>query len=727
MIKIKKLIIPLTLIFVVFLGITSKANTSPDTAYDYLLNTSSTLLDSNLFTHVDDTSLYQQVNIDMTGFTKMLENDNLILYVNVETFAIRIKNKTTNFIWSSDYLDTSGIKLTNSVKKRMNSAFSFYYFDSKNRPSATAKTMLDSDLSLDTKVDDVTKTVTFYVDLLKYQIRLAYSIQLDKSSLKFTLNKDSIEEYGDNRLWKITFYEFLGAAMLDTIPGYNFIPSGNGALVRYTANSPINSSYSARFYNQDLYYNTEDNLFLDYPVYGSVHGINQNGFFENITSGAEFAEYNYDPPTKTTPFHIQSTTFYYREKYSQPIPGSTTSPTIIETNLKNYDINFNISFLSNDNANYVGMAKTYKDYLVESGNLTKNNDVNDNIGLNLDVLGSDYEEGIFFNKNYKMTTTKDILTINDELTSQNVNNIFYTLRGFNKGGYTKAAYNNYTFNTSLGSYKDLKDLNVAYYYNPVVDYQVKDKAPKNTLVTITHKFAQVPIMAGDYFENYMDIKTIINTFPKAYNQIENYGGMALDGLSNNFYSNQKYTREEMYNYYDNLLTDKIPMYDPNQIMLSHTSKFLTIPLQHERLKFFTDNVPFLEIVLSGYMPYYSTYLNFSANMRLDILKVIDFGANPAYLITKQPSHLLTNTLSREFYGSYYGNLSNYIVDDYQYINDALKNVIGQEIISRTVIADGIVVVKYSNNVEIMINYSSNNYDDQNGNIVDAMDYLVLGS
>ncbi|MDF2699479.1 MAG: hypothetical protein K0Q49_1035 [Haloplasmataceae bacterium] len=718
----KKMIISLIILLTVIVVLNVKANTSSRDINEFLSNTSSTLLDSNLFTHVDDQTIFTQGDVDMNHYVKAIENDHLILYVDDEAFAIRIENRATGYIWSSEPIDS---ELSRSFKERSRSAFTLSLIDDRNRPFDEKNLFDVKKLKKDYLADDEFDIVTFNVDMEDYEIRLTYSIKLNESSIEFNLNRDDIEEYGENRLLWISFYEFLGAAHTNKIPGYNFIPSGNGALVRYGENSNIKDPYRARFYNQDLYYSlAENNLGLNYPVYGSVHGINQNGFLVNVTSGSEFAQFTYYPTGEGTKYHWQTTTFYLRENYMQSIKGSKDGVKIIEQDLKDIDIKFNITFLSNEDANYVGMAKKYKSYLVENNILEKNNQ--SELELHLDVLGSDFEEGIFFNKTHKMTTVKDIFDINEELTSNNVNNIFYTLRGFNNGGNTKSSYNNYTFDKALGNYRDLEELNVAYYYNPVVRYQSKLGAPKNTLETITKTFAGVQIMNGDYMMYYTDIEKVVEEFPKAYDEIQKYGGMALDGLSNNFYSNKNNRRNEMFERYDNLFDEQIPMYNPNSIMLSKTAKFLTMPLEHERLRFFSDSVPFLQIVLSGYVPYYSTYLNFSANMNIDILKVIDYGANPAFLITKLPSHLLMNTLSREYYGSYYGNLNHFIIDHYQYINHALNKVVGAEIVSRDVIKEGIVVTQYENDYEIIVNYSNEDYD-YNGNIVNKLNYLVLGS
>lgn len=723
----KKVIIVVSVFMVVIslYGIFSKANVQPDEPYSYLENISTTLLDSNLFTHADDLTPYVQEYVDMTGFTKYLENDNLILYINEDNCSVRIENKITGFIWATDLVNIEKYNLTSFWRRIIQTPFKIRYVKEDNNEAEFY--MFEGRPEVTIIADINNNAVNFLVDLTKFKLKLKYTLVLEDKQLRFHLDTKDLEEYGENRFRYIEVFPFLGAAYYNHIPGYNFIPSDNGALIRYTDYALVNETYKAYFYHNNLYNGLDPrHLGLDYPVFGSIHGVNQNGIFVNINSGAEYAEFNYVPVSKFPNFHLQYVTYYLRGRHIQIVPGATETRNIYEKEIKDYDIDFTVSFLSNEDANYVGMAKVYKEYLVNESLLTKQIEINDNIGLHLDILGSDIEVGIFFNKLQKMTKIEDILDINNELEKNDIDNIFYTLRGFNKGGMLAADYENYTFNKALGDYKDLKNLDVMYYYNPVVKYKTKDNPPKDTLVTVANNFAKQRILFGEYFKYFVDIDKIINEFPKAHKKINEYGGMALDGLSNYFYSNKKHTRKDMYQLYDQLLDENIPMYNPNQIMLKRTSKYLTMPLVHERLKIFTDSVPFLPIVLSGYVPTYASYLNFSANMNIDILKAIDYGVYPAYLITKEPSHLLSNTLSREYYGSYYGNLKDYIIENYHFINNALKNVIGEEIVSRTVIEEGIIATKYANDIEIIINYTREPYE-YKGTQIEAMNYIVMGS
>lgn len=715
----KIIILLVTLIIVVTVAYKVYANNSDkiDTILDELELSSSTLLDSNLFTQPDDLRMYEQPEIDMSEYTEVYKNDKMTFYVNMNTFAIRIKYK--DYIWSSSLVKDFN-DFSKTWQRKLNSPFSYAYFNQNN--TDITRSMLDSEENLVLNMIQEDNILYFTVDMKDVQLRVSYQITINEDGFSLYLPHEGLEEYGKNRFFKISFFEFFGSAKLDEVPGYFFIPSGNGALVRFTAHPQVNTAFVTRFFAQDLYYSTNTSgISLNYPVFGTVHGVNQNAYLFNVTSGAEYAEYNYLPSKFRTDYHMQYVNFYLRERYQQKVP-SGESVTVIENKIKPYDISFEVTFLADEDANYVGMAKAYKNYLIHEGILQKRYG-DEELTLHLDVLGGDYEKGLFFKKYITMTTVDDIMTINEELTSQGVKNIFYTLRGFNKGGNVAASYKNYSFNRKLGNIDKLKELNIAFYYDPTVMHRDSSNAPVGTLKTIDNRFSYEQLENREYYRFYMDIDRIIKEVPDAKKYFSKYGALALAGLSNLFYSNKNHMRVEMYDIYQNLFDEPIAMYNPNVIMLEDTAKFLTIPFQHERLRFFTDNVPFLQIVLSGYIPYYSNYLNFSANIHMDVLRSIDFGSQPAYLITYQPSHLLSNTFSNDYYASYYGNLDENIVETYQFIYNALEKVLGEEIIYREVLAKGIVRVTYSNDVKIIINYTNTDYEYE-GEIVSAGNYLV---
>ena len=321
-----------------------------------------------------------------------------------------------------------------------------------------------------------------------------------------------------------------------------------------------------------------------------------------------------------------------------------------------------------------------------------------------------------------MTTTKDIHNINEYLLSKDVKNIIYTLRAFNKGGYSKQSVSNYSFDSSLGSLKDLEDLDYYFYYNPVESYNKKKSFPNQVLVNLYNEKSYIQVSDSKY-KFYASVKAIINNTLKV---IEKHDRIALDGIGYRLYGdkNNNYTRTDTLDSYSELLDGKVLMYKPNYYFLKNTSEYLNLNLYSSRFRFVTDSVPFVQILLNGYMEYYSPYLNFSSNIELDVLKCVEFGSNPAYLVTNLHSYLLSDALSSNYYATYFEAISEVIVDEYKYINDALRMVRGTNMVSRDVIKSGVVLVTYSNGRKILVNYTKADYD-YLGVIVKSMDYKVI--
>lgn len=683
-------------------------------------SSSSTLLSSHLFTQEDNLSTYTQEAFDMSDFEAVLENDLLILYVNEDNLAIRIENKNTGHVFASDLLEIEDNTFNPQWERKSESPFSYTYYDRQDR--YISRSLLDSrfEYSTDYTVDEANQTVDFVVDIEDNGFIIPYKIILEDDHFRLSFDTTSIEEYEENKIASISFYEFLGAVYEDAVPGYNFIPSGNGALVRYKSTSEINAQYRADFLGRDLYYSSNpNNLELNYPVFGFVHGINQNGMFMHLDQGFENAVYNYAPVGVRTQYHRQYVEFRLRESYIQNIPGADSNPTILEEDIRTYTVDYDFYPLDGEAANYVGMAHKYKEILDEN-NVFSDVENPSIIGLHLDVLGSDYSEGLIFKNHHDMTTTTDLVSMHEHLNEAGIDDVFYTLRGFNEGGYLDFSYRNYDFNNRLGDLNDLEGLDYYHLYDPTIQLKNNNNAPRQALQQINNTYARINLYEGEYYQFFTEIDAVMDRFNRAMTDLDR---VALDGLSYRFYSGEDTSRTALIDQYQNLLDIKIPMVNPNALMLENTGTYLNMPFQHERLRFFTDNVPFLPIVLSGEIPYYSEFLNFSSNRQIDILKAIDFKAYPAFLVTEAESYLLSETSSREFYGTHFDSLESQIIEDFNMVKQALTPVKDESIVMRDVLERGIVKVTYSNDISLYINYTSEAYTVE-GVTIDALDYAI---
>jgi DNA-binding beta-propeller fold protein YncE len=233
------------------------------------------------------------------------------------------------------------------------------------------------------------------------------------------------------------------------------------------------------------------------------------------------------------------------------------------------------------------------------------------------------------------------------------------------------------------------------------------KYPGNVLVSLNNSKHYVELEKDSKYKFYAKVDTVLEGVGSAIDKYD--GNVAIDALGYRLYGDTKagYLRtDSMYLIQESLGNEKYSLYRPNAYLLQNTDEYLSTPLYHGRLRFITDSVPFLQVVLRGYIDYYSIYLNFSTNQSIDVLKCIEYGSNPAYLVSYEPSHLLSNTLSNYLYATHFESNKESIIDQTTMITEALSGVVGETITAREVLALGVVKVTYSNGTSIYVNYTN---------------------
>ena len=732
----KKILISLfTLILSSFFIVSlASKNSKSSSGNDVAAQNNNIMINSPLFTAKEDEEKRPEQNISFITeeitFEKVLTVGKLELWIDPSngssaTGAIRVVNTETGYVWCSDvpnyHVDSASTR--RSMKSSIQMAYASKDKPRDNKYDVTAA----SNITLTIDKSKLSQNIVSYkVSNTNAKIEFTYTITLTETGIQFDLLADSIKETGDKYVLKeIQVFPYLGTTINKETPGYVFIPSGNGALVRYSSDSILSATgYTTRYYGSDENYarNNEADI-LSLPLYGMVHGVNEDALLTRIKSGSAMASLTYIPAVGNNPFNRAFNTFTYREATSISIPGGSKVD-VYDEELTKEDISVSYSFLTGDKANYVGMALQYQEDLVNEKVLTANKN-SGSTNVHVDVFGGETENGILFDKFVKMTTTKQLVDINHELTSKINNHIKYTLRGYYRKGYSYQSYSNTKFNSKLGSLSDLEGLDYSLYYNPVESYNDKLSYPSNVLVSMDSNKHYVEMEKDEKYKFYTKVDSVISGVKSTLDKYDDK--VVIDALGYRLYgdSNAEYRRTDTMDMYAELLGDsKYSLYKPNEYLLANTSEYLTTPLYHGRLRFITDSVPFLQIVLRGYVDYYSTYLNFSTNQEIDVLKCIEYGSNPAYLISYEESHLLSNTLSNHLYATHYGSNKQTMIAQINEITNALSGVVGQSIVARDVLEAGVIVVTYSNNVKIYVNYTNSDYT-VNNVVVESMGYKVV--
>lgn len=729
----KKLIITLTILLSLISTTVLAFNFNDQTKNTIVVDKNEqVMLDSPLFTKKENYQKHLQDKVDMEadGFLKASTLGDLEMYYHPKTAAIRVKNIKTEYVWATDllHIDKYDKILNNTQTKLAQTAFELTYLDEKGQAQVRSLYAGDRETIVSPKVSG--NKIRFDVKNNKFDFKFSYTITLTKEGINLKLDHESIKENekaANNPKVKkyyisdIKFFPYLGATYKNETPGYIFIPSGNGALVRYDNEIAINRSYKESYYGVDANrVQNEERDPLSLPVYGVCHGVKQHALFTNINEGSEIASLNFDPSSTQLGFNKIYNSYSFRDTYIITIPGTDTTVTMIPENIYKTNIDVDFSFLADEEASYIGMAKHYQKKLVDDNILTKNNG---STKVNIDVLGGETKSGIIFDKFIKMTTTKDILDINNVIKEETGSDVLYTLRGFNKGGLSRHSYNNYEFTKKLGNLKDLEDLEYYLYYNPVETYSKKAKAPRSGLVSVFNSQFMVVIEDKTKYKFYNGVKFVTEG---VNNSLSKYDNLYLDGISSKLYGDSKseLSRTDVYNTYQTLIDKKLPMIRPNLYFYKNTSSYLNMPLYHSKLRFVTDSVPFMQILLRGYIDYYSTYLNFSTNQEIDFLKAIEYGSNLSYLISKNESYELANTLSSHLYATHFESNKDLILSQINSSKDVLNEINGKRIIDREVLEIGVSKVVYESGIEVYVNYNSSDVT-INGISIPKLGYRVV--
>lgn len=168
----------------------------------------------------------------------------------------------------------------------------------------------------------------------------------------------------------------------------------------------------------------------------------------------------------------------------------------------------------------------------------------------------------------------------------------------------------------------------------------------------------------------------------------------------------------------------LALYTPNQIAWPYADTFLDFPLVGGQYLFETDTVPFLPIVLKGTMALFSPFLNTGYFERDRLLRMVEYGVCPSFVVTGAPSSALARTASEDFYSTCFSDWRDYILEAYRYVKAALETVAGLRIVAHTAEDFGRVQVTYEDGTKILINYTDGLWETGHGTVL-PHDYLVV--
>jgi len=659
------------------------------------------------------------------SYQRVAENDLFQLYVDSDTLAFKLLDKRSNYLWHSgvDELIT-GDRLNRSWQAFSKSGISIEYLDEtavNKRVSIT-----NSPHALDVK--PIAQGISAQVTFQDYDITVGVNLQLEADGVRVEVPFESIRQGNPKfRLGLVYVYPFLGATRGGGTPGYMFLPDGTGSLIRFADSTKAKTMFYGRYYGPDLgmtaYVPFDPRVTtptpISFPVFGMVHNEGQNAFLSIVERGAAYGELQVHPAGIITNFNFLYNAFIYNQSYFQATNRSGAGVTTVQKQTNAFDAVIHYRFLTRDVANYVGMARSYQSYLVGKGSLHKQNDPNPNIGVRLEVLGGDKEKILLWYRFISMTTVSQLGEILAKLQLPNPQIIYY---GWQPFGATNMPPTSLSLESSLGSIAELRTLaekieadggHFALYLDPQAALQGESgySARNDLAMAITGVSIEGYNRSGAYYfsldalrQRYAALSSNVALQPKI--------GVALDSIGSVLYSDfregQQLNREAALKAYQTLFAGspmRLGFYRPNDYLFGSMQAYYDMLPGDNGYIYTSEAVPFLPIVLAGYVPYYGTALNFSSNQQEDLLRYVDFGIYPSYFLTQEATGKILSTGSFWIYTSSYAQWGEQIRNTYKWMNALLAPVRGQEIVARNKLKEGIFATTYANGRQIVVNYT----------------------
>lgn len=653
------------------------------------------------------------------------ENDRLALYYDPVSLAILVRDKATGYEYDSVGPDAqegdlnatwTGMKESGvSVECRLENG------------NVRTWTITGEGAQVETQ-----QTESGFRSKISFSGQVGFDLQvtLSDTGVSVRIPEDSIVEAEDGvRLQSIYVYPFLGSSYGCDNPGYLFVPDGCGALISTGQKTVAAENYEKQIYGSDLgmgafksmvsqnMLRSAEEIYM--PVFGSILEEGKYGFAGIVTEGDEYCRIAAYVSGIRTPYNLIMPKFLLRETYLMRLDQSGNSLTANQDKRNPGDLGITYVFLSGEEADYVGIATAYRQYLLDQGTLTKKEEKTDMAPVKVELILSEQEKGLLWSKTVPMTTVEQADEILQELYDAGLRNLDVVLRGYSDKGASGAAPSEFSFTGKVGSRSQWKK-------------EIEKLAGQGIDVTLYSDFSRGYEGKGGYGSS-QEAQAINRTMLSNYdNGIYNWlapsyiaeqlnsfarkaDGVGITGMSVEYFGSTLYsnwnkknlsTRADAVNIFQQADSAglKLNLYAPYAYMWGKCDGIYDIPMDSSNYYIFTETVPFMQIVLKGCIPYYSDGWNFHANASQDMLECIEYGVYPSWYLSWEDSVELINTPSSWLYSTQYSVWKDSVIEKYGKVSQVLGQVSGACIQDRVVLEKDVVRVDYDNGISIYINY-----------------------
>jgi len=604
--------------------------------------------------------------------------------------------------------------------------------------------------------------VEFYFDTAEIMVPVEYRLLED--SVQISIDPKRIQE-NNNTLFEVSVAPFWCSAKNDTKDAYIFVPSGSGALISTDVRSQQGDTFTAQIYGRDYTKELKTDVAIEenikLPVFGARMSSNK-ATVAIVTSGAESGIIEAIAGSSAVGYTSVYTSFQvrgYTEHTAQVFIGKESESNVFSNLTVNKPFVVRYYPLTEDKADYNGMAECYRNYLKKEKKLSVSKEKEADFAVSF-IGGTTVTKsflGVPYKSFYTTTSVSEAEQIVKDLYKKVGTEFPVTLTGFGEGGIDISSLaGGFKLNKKLGGEKALKSLKElcktngnrlymdfdlirfskssnGFSSNSDIVYDTTDKKALQYLYNVSTR---------DYntkTKHYLLRHIRLND--AAERLISKTSDMALDGISLSTLSNISYSDykdKTASDYYcasglDKLVTGILSKVKKSgkAVMANNANAYAAVKadiitdvaVASSGENLFYADIPFYQIVFKGYVPMVSTSQNLSSDYKKLLLKSVEGGCGLNYTLTAKWDNCLIDSASPVYFNSVYSELEPIIVENYNRLKDYYESIKGAQISSHKILDNGVRQTVFDNNVSVYVNLSEKAVSSPAGEI-SPYDFIV---
>ena len=673
------------------------------------------------------------------------ENSRLRLYLTQDLAGFSVEDKENGMIWSSSMNDETFTGKVNALwEKKMNSLLMINYTNLRQGLGVINNMALLADKQLSASWEPIEQGALLHYDLGASQISLDVEIRLEEDGFSVRVPYAGIREYGEFSLVSMDLLPFLCSAS-DQAEGYFFYPDGSGALMMFQDNAHVNES--TQLYS--LYGSLErESSLLDFfaqeepqamlPVFGMRRG--GHALLAIIEQGDETARISLNCSNKIMKINYLFANLQYRRGFDDK-RVTNRSIKIYDNQAMETDYALRIVLLPDEQADYSGMACAYRDYLLETGTLSRQETTG---AMALDLFLMAPEDGLLFDTPRTVTTLAQAEKMLGEMYQAGLRNLQVTLKGWSRAGHGNAP-DRFPLNRTVGSEKALQSLTE------------KARALGYTL-SLSANLLEAKSTQGGYSKRndvvYLSNYTILTdekettfilspdvTAEKADALADKAAGLALSGLrferlgemlGYNYFSRREISTAECRALYQQMLhsarekgLSSLSAQGGAAWLLPYVDQVTEIPYADHGFQFTSQSVPFYQMALHGMVGYTAKPGNLSSDLERETLRWVEMGYTPYFELTYESTEELMYTEYKSLFSAQYTAWLEKLAQIARKFQEGpLAQIQGALMIRHDKVGPQAFRVFYDNGCAVYVNYASEAVT-VDGHEIPGMGYLAV--